>query len=188
MTFEEYVAWRLPALLRFAAVLTGDRDLAHDIVQEVLARAHVRWRRIGQLDIPDRYVRRMVVNEFLSWRRRWSRVVPVGRAGEVEDAVGRADPDPDAATVHAERDALRAELARLPRRQQAVLVLRYYEGLTDAEIAEVLGCRPGTVRGYASRALAALRLRLAAPDGPPAVPHGATPPFATPPLLVREDS
>jgi len=186
MTFGEYVAWRLPALLRFAAVLTGDRDLAHDIVQEVLARAHVRWRRIGQLDIPDRYVRKMVVNEFLSWRRRWGRVVPVGRPGEVADTVGRPDPDasPDTATVHAERDALRAELARLPRRQQAVLVLRYYEGLTDAEIAEVLGCRPGTVRGYASRALAAQRMRLAPPDGPPAVPHGATPPLATPPLAT----
>jgi RNA polymerase sigma-70 factor (sigma-E family) len=155
MTFEEYAAWHLPALLRFAAVLTGDRDLAQDIVQEVLGRAHVRWRKIGRLDQPDSYVRRMITNEFLSWRRRWARVIPVGQVAD------RAPAGPDTATTHAERDALLAELARLPRQQQAVLVLRYYEGLSDTEIADLLGCRPGTVRGYASRALAALRIELA---------------------------
>jgi RNA polymerase sigma-70 factor (sigma-E family) len=176
MTFEEYAAWRLPALLRYAAVLTGDRDLAQDIVQEVLSRAHLRWRRIGQLDLPDRYVRRMIVNEFISWRRRHSRVVPVGR---VDDPAGAVVP-PDTAAVHAERDALWTELARLPRRQQAVLVLRYYEGLTDTEIAGVLGCRPGTVRGYASRALAALRVEL----DPAGDPRDA----AARPVLLRKDS
>lgn len=154
MTFEEYAAQRLPALLRFAAVLTGDRDLAQDIVQEVLARVHVKWRKISQLDVPDQYVRRAIANEFISWRRRWGRVVPVGQV--LED--GRPAGQPDSATTHAERDALLADLAKLPRRQQAVLVLRYYEGLSDPEIAEVLGCRPGTVRGYASRALATLRV------------------------------
>ena len=70
MTFEEYAAWRLPALVRYAAVLTGDRELARDIVQEVLARAHPRWHRIARLDQPELYVRRMVTNQFLSWRRR----------------------------------------------------------------------------------------------------------------------
>jgi RNA polymerase sigma-70 factor (sigma-E family) len=157
MTFEEYAAARLPALLRYAAVLSGDRDLAQDIVQEVLARAHAQWRRISRLEAPDRYVRRMVTNEFLSWRRRPVRLVPIGQVAENGRPSGMAE-QPDAATVHAEREALLAELARLPRRQQAVLVLRYYEGLSDAEIADVLGCRPGTVRGYASRALAALRV------------------------------
>lgn len=155
MTFEEYAAWRLPALLRYAAVLTGDRDLAQDIVQEVMGRAQLRWRKIARLDQPDHYVRRMITNEFLSWRRRWGRVIPVGQVTDRPPPAG-----PDAATVHAERDALLAELARLPRRQQAVLVLRFYEGLSDAEIADLLGCRPGTVRGYASRALAALRIQL----------------------------
>jgi len=159
MTFEEYAAWRLPALVRYAAVLTGDRDLAQDIVQEVLARAHARWRKISGLEVPDLYVRRMITNEFVSWRRRWTRLVPVGQVAEDRQPAGVAD-QADAATVHAERDALLAELARLPRRQQAVLVLRFYEGLSDTEIAEVLGCRPGTVRGYASRALAALRVEL----------------------------
>jgi RNA polymerase sigma factor (sigma-70 family) len=69
-------------------------------------------------------------------------------------------PVSDHAAVHAERDALRIELDKLPRRQRAVLVLRYYAGMSDLEIAEVLGCGAGTVRGYASRALAALRVEL----------------------------
>jgi RNA polymerase sigma-70 factor (sigma-E family) len=155
MTFEEFAAWRLPALLRYAAVLTGNRDLAQDIVQEVLGRAHVRWRKIAKLEQPDRYVRRMVTNEFISWRRRWGRVIPVGQVIDEPPPSG-----PDTATVHAERDALLTEISRLPRRQQAVLVLRYYEGLSDPEIADVLGCRPGTVRGYASRALATLRIEM----------------------------
>jgi RNA polymerase sigma factor (sigma-70 family) len=67
---------------------------------------------------------------------------------------------PDHAVAHAERDALRTELDKLPKRQRTVLVLRYYAGMSDVEIAEMLGCRPGTVRGYASRALAALRVEL----------------------------
>jgi RNA polymerase sigma-70 factor (sigma-E family) len=160
MTFEEYAASRSPALLRYAAVLTGDRDLAEDIVQEVLARAHARWSRITRHGAPDLYVRRMVTNEFLSWRRgRWTRLIPIGRLAEDHRPLWMAA-QRDAATVHAERDALLTELARLPRRQQVVLVLRYYEGLSDGEIADVLGCGPSTVRGYASRALATLRVEL----------------------------
>ena len=153
MTFEEFAAARLPALLRFAVVLTGERGLAEDVVQEVLLRAHQRWRKIGALDAPEHYVRRMIINEYLSWRRRWSRIVP--QANPPEPDVVR-----DHADTHTEREALRAELDKLPRRQRAVLVLRYYAGLSDSEIAEVLGCTAGTVRGYASRALAALRIDL----------------------------
>ncbi len=159
MSFDEFAARHLPALLRYAAVLAGDRDLAQDIVQEVLVRAHARWSGIGRLDRPDQYVRRMITNEFLSWRRRWGRVLPFAEVAPPPDS----GPPPDLATTHADRDALLAELARLPRRQQVVLVLRYYEGLTDQEIAEVLGCRPGTVRGYASRALRSLRISVTDP-------------------------
>jgi RNA polymerase sigma-70 factor (sigma-E family) len=159
MTFEEYVACRLPALLRYAAVLTGDRDTAQDIVQEVLARAHGRWHRISRADVPDLYVKRMVTNQFLSWRRGPARPMPVGEVAETSRPSGVPD-QVDVATTHAERDALLGELSRLPRRQQAVLVLRFYEGLSDVEIAEVLDCQPGTVRGYASRALATLRVSL----------------------------
>jgi RNA polymerase sigma-70 factor (sigma-E family) len=156
MTFEEFAAGRLPAILRFAAVLTGDRASAEDVVQEVLVRVHQRWEKIGSLDQPERYVRKMIVNEFISSRRRLWRLVPSGRGSDVADGV-----TPDYATVHAEREALLAEVRKLPRRQRVVLVLRYYEGLPDTTIAESLGCTPGTVRGYAWRALAALRVELA---------------------------
>jgi RNA polymerase sigma-70 factor (sigma-E family) len=158
MTFEEFAATRLPGVLRFAGVLTADRALAEDVVQEVLIRAHARWNRIGAMDRPELYVRKMIVNEFVSWRRRSWRLVPAGRAPDVDDRVSQ-----DHAFAHAERAALLSELGKLPRRQRAVLVLRYYEGLSDTQIAEVLGCTPGTVRGYASRALAALRVQIAQP-------------------------
>ena len=160
MRFEEFAATRLPAVLRFAGVLTADRALAEDVVQEVLIRASKRWDRLQTLDDPERYVRKMIVNEYLSWRRRSWRLLPKGSANEVDDRV-----TPDHAGQYAERDALLAELRKLPRRQRAVLVLRYYQGLSDIEIAGVLGCTPGTVRGYASRALAALRVELS-PNAP----------------------
>jgi RNA polymerase sigma-70 factor (sigma-E family) len=167
MRFEEFAATRLPAVLRFAGVLTADRALAEDVVQEVLIRASRRWDQIGELDRPEMYVRKMVVNEYLSWRRRSWRLLPHGTADDVDGRAssGRAAGDgvtPDHAGLHAERDALLTEIGKLPRRQRAVLVLRYYEGFSDTEIAELLGCAPGTVRGYASRALAALRVELAA--------------------------
>jgi RNA polymerase sigma factor (sigma-70 family) len=96
----------------------------------------------------------MVVNQYLSHRRRWWRLVPQADPGRDDS------PMPDPAVAHAERDALVAELRKLPPRQRAVLALRYYEGLSDIEIADTLGCRPGTVRGHASRALAALRIEF----------------------------
>lgn len=161
MTFEEFAVLRLSALLRFAGVLTGDRALAEDVVQEVLIRAHGQWRKIGDLDKPEHYVRKMLMNEFLSWRRRSWRLIPAGSGAELDDRRS-----PDHALEHAERDALVAELDKLPLRQRAVLVLRYYEGLSDIEIAEVIGCKPGTVRGYASRALSTLRVELRVKDLP----------------------
>jgi RNA polymerase sigma-70 factor (sigma-E family) len=169
MTFEEFAAARLPAVLRLAGVLTGDRSLAEDVVQEVLIRANARWQSIARLDRPEAYINKMIVNEYLSWRRRSWRLVLAGAGTDLH-----ARPTPDPAAGYAERDAIFAELAKLPTRQRTVIVLRYYEGLSDAEIAEVLGCRPGTVRGYASRALAALRVELtAAPPLVPAVARGA---------------
>lgn len=155
MNFEEFAADRLPAVLNFAAVLTGDRGLAEDVVQEVLIRANARWQMIGSLHRPEAYVRKMIVNEYLAWRRRSWRLVLSGTSSDIEGV-----PAPDPAAGYAEREAMLAELTRLPRRQRAVVVLRYYEGLSDQEIADVLGCKPGTVRGHASRALAALRVEL----------------------------
>ena len=164
MTFEEFAAARLPGLTRFAAVLAGDRALAEDLAQEVLIRAHARWRTIGSLDRPEYYVRKMIVNEFLSWRRRSWRLIPAGRGTEIDRRLV-----PDHAIGYAERDALVAELGKLPPRQRAVLALRYYEGLSDTDIAEALGCTRGTVRVYASRALSALRIGMTEPHrGAPA--------------------
>jgi RNA polymerase sigma-70 factor (sigma-E family) len=130
--------------------MSGDPGLAEDLVQEVLIKAHRRWSKIEKLDVPFSYVRRMVVNEYISWHRRWSRVVPTADIELIDDA-------PDEATTHADRDALDAQLARLPRRQRTVLALRYFGGLSDSEIADALGCGVSAVRSYASRALATLR-------------------------------
>ncbi len=152
MTFDEFTRARLSALLRFATLLCIDVGLAEDLVQEVLIKAHARWAQIEGFDHPEAYVRRMIVNEFVSWRRKWARIIP----SAVIDNPAQV---PDHADAHAERDALFGRLTRLPARQRAVIVLRYYDGLTDAEIAQELGCSVGTVRSIASRAVSALRLQ-----------------------------
>ncbi|MEV4350812.1 SigE family RNA polymerase sigma factor [Actinoplanes sp. NPDC049596] len=158
MTFEQFAMARLPSLMRYAVVLTGDNDLAQDVVQEVLARAQVRWRRISEADSPEAYVRRMVLNEYLSWRRSWAvrHVHSVGeRLVEIDDARSARH---DHAQDVVEADALWNRLATLGRKQRAVLVLRYYEQLDDDSIADLLDCTPATVRSHASRALKTLRL------------------------------
>lgn len=158
VTFEQFAVARLPSLLRYAVVLTGDRDLAQDVVQEVLARAQVKWRRISASDAPDAYVRRMVLNEYLSWRRSWTfrNVHTAGeRLAEIDDARGGVSDHADGVV---EADAVWNRLALLGRKQRAVLVLRYYEQLDDEHIADLLNCSPATVRSQASKALRTLRL------------------------------
>lgn len=152
--FAEFVAERQKALLRLAMVLSGDARQAEEIVADVLGRTFERWTRVSTVEQPYAYVRRMVVNEYISWRRRVRRTYPVARLDDLVDV------EPDTSNAYAERDALIDQLAALPRQQRATLVLRYYEGLSDAEIAEVLGCAESTVRSNAARALAALRIRL----------------------------
>ncbi|MFJ6198578.1 SigE family RNA polymerase sigma factor [Micromonospora sp. NPDC092111] len=157
MTFEEYVSSRGPALVRLARLLTGDAHRAEDLTQDVLARAYLHWRSIARTDRPDVYVRRMLVNANRSWwRRRSNRELVVD--GFVERA-GRGDLGGEAA----DRDELWRLILRLPDRQRAVLVLRYYEDLDDATIAQILDCSPVTVRTHAMRALAHLRERLGVP-------------------------
>jgi RNA polymerase sigma-70 factor (sigma-E family) len=158
MTFDEFAGARLQAVLRFATALTGDPHLAKDLVQEVLIRVSGRWQEIGQLDRPEAYIRKMVVNEYLSWRRRSWRLIPSGMTSYLP---GRPSPDP--VDGYIERQALLAELAKLSRRQRTALVLRYYEGFSDAEIADVMGCAQSTVRGHVFKALAALRVELDQP-------------------------
>ncbi|XVS60799.1 SigE family RNA polymerase sigma factor [Actinosynnema sp. CA-299493] len=155
MEFGEYVVGRRPALMRFATVLTCQTWLAEDIVSDVLGRAFERWDRISVMAEPHAYVRRMVVNEYLSWRRRLARTSPRAEV-RPDTSLG------DGADERAQRDAMIRRLARLPRRQRAAVVLRYYAGLPDAEIAVELGCRETTVRSQISRALATLRVDLTA--------------------------
>jgi RNA polymerase sigma-70 factor (sigma-E family) len=156
VTFDEYVLTRGVALVRFARLLTGDEHRAEDLVQDVLAKAYVHWRRVSELDRPDLYVRRMVVNAHHSWLRRLvNREIAV--AAVQDRAIAR-----DAADESAERDALWRLVRQLSPRQRTVIVLRYYEDYDDATIAELLQCSPGTVRTQAKRALDKLqRLRPA---------------------------
>ncbi|MEZ5092733.1 SigE family RNA polymerase sigma factor [Nocardioides sp.] len=145
--FEDFVAARSTALLRTAYLLTRDRDLAEDLLQTSLAKAWFAWDRIeGE---PEAYVRRIVVNTYASWwRRKWRGELPTG---ELPDD-GASGPDSDAT-----HDLWQA-LGRLPRRQRAVVVLRYFEDLTEAQTAELLGCSVGTVKSQASKAFAKLRI------------------------------
>ena len=148
--FDEFVVARAPALLRFAYVLTQDGGRAEDLVQVALVKAHRRWQAVGRAEQPEAYVRRIIANEFLSWRRRRSsRELPTGQLPERSGS--------DGADALAERDEMWRTLAGLPPRQRAVLVLRYYEDLSDQQIADLLGCAVGTVRSSAARALATLR-------------------------------
>lgn len=160
MDFEEFATKQLAGLVRYAALLAGDRELAQDVVQDALIRANARWRRIRAMDRPDLYVKRMVTTEYLSWRRRGAR-----RAAALNLWGGTLVPPPvaDHAEGTAQRWTLNQQLDRLPAKQRAVLVLDYYDGLPDLEIAELLGCSAGSVRVYRARALAALRSVLAAP-------------------------
>ncbi|MFJ6675704.1 SigE family RNA polymerase sigma factor [Actinosynnema sp. NPDC091369] len=149
--YEDFVRQRLPRLLRYATMLTGERELAADLVQDVLVKLYRRWSRIRNADHPDRYVLRMVTNGYLSWRHSTS-----ARLIATADLPDEARPD-DFAADHALREDLWQRLAGLPRRQRAVLVLRYYEQLDDVEIADLLDCARATVRAHAHRALTTLR-------------------------------
>ena len=152
MTFEQFAVAQGPSLLRLAFVLTGDRQLAQDLTQTALAAAYRHWRKVTAARDPEAYVRRMLVNAHLSWRRRrWTTERPT----ELDDAAGGLAADHGEAI--AARQQMRALLAGLAPRARTVLVLRYYADLDDAAIAEAMGVSPSSVRATASRALASLR-------------------------------
>jgi RNA polymerase sigma-70 factor (sigma-E family) len=152
--FRDFIVERLTPLLRYATAMTCDPHLAQDVVQEVLIRAQRDWDRIGALDRPDAYLRKMVVNEYLSLRRRRAnRDLTMSHPLLIQ--LGSAVEDHAASLV--ERDAMRIRIARLSRRQRAAIVLRYYENLADPDIAAAMGCSTATVRSHISHALAALR-------------------------------
>lgn len=167
MSFEDFVAGSGPGLLRLAAVITADRSAAQDVVQAALERAFRDWTRICGLDYPEAYVRRMVVNEALSLRRRAKRIV-------LTDEVPEPQPGPDPSGRIGEIQELSLAVRRLPPKQRTAIALRYFCDLGDAQIAEHMGCRDGTVRGYVMRRLRTLRLDLDLErDGATRRPDGA---------------
>ena len=153
--FRDFVAERSPALLRSAWMLTGDAQLAEDLLQTALARTWPHWHRVRD-GAPDAYVRRVMVRtQSAWWRRRWRAETP---AATLPDIPG-ADPYRDAD----ERNVLAAALGRLPFRQRQVVVLRYYDDLSEKQVAEVMGCSVGTVKSQAAKGLARLRAVLDVP-------------------------
>jgi len=157
-SFDAFVAARGSALLRHAYVLTGDGYLAEDLVQETLAHLYRRWDRVAATTSPEAYVKTSVTRQFLSWRRRRS-------SGErPTDHVPESPSTYDGTDAVADDDVLWRLLARLPRKQRAILALRFYDDQSDLQIAEILGVSASTVRSQASRALATLRDQLSPSD------------------------
>jgi RNA polymerase sigma-70 factor (sigma-E family) len=158
--FEQFVTARSPALLRTAFLLCGgDRGAAEDLLQEVLERTYPRWHRIR--DNPDGYVRAALANAATNrWRHRARRPREQPLSADIEPPVG----GPEQAIVDA--DQLVRLLARLPGRMRAVLVLRFFDDLSEAETAAALGCGVGTVKSQTSRGLARLRALLTAAEAP----------------------
>jgi RNA polymerase sigma-70 factor (sigma-E family) len=155
MTVPEYddlYAALWPRLVRTAYAVAGDLGLAEDAVQTAFAKAYRSWRRISRLEAPEAYLRRMVINEVLNDRRLARRRHEI-TSGDVPDRAGETP-------VLFAGDELWRAILTLPPRQRAVLVLRYYQDLSEQQIADALGCRPGTVKSQASAALASLRTRI----------------------------
>lgn len=154
--FSAWMAARQRSLHRTAYLLAGDHHTAEDLVATTLAKVYLAWDKVERRESIDGYARRVLVNEHNSlWRRPWKKR---------EVARGQL---PDVDGVHDSYDeglgtAMWELVQQLPRKQRAVIVLRYYEQLSEAEIADVLGIAPGTVKSQASRAMATLRSHAAA--------------------------
>ena len=168
--FRSFVAARSPALLRTAYMLSGNRADAEDLLQTALAKTYLAWDRIREREAVDGYVRRVMVNTQTSWWRK--RKVDEHPSEHLPERPSGRDVTADL-DLH---DALWTALSGLPKRQRAMVVLRYYEDLSEAETAEVMGVSVGTVKSTTSRALAKLRdasglrddPRTALPTGVPA--------------------
>jgi RNA polymerase sigma-70 factor (sigma-E family) len=149
--FRDFVEARSPALLRSGWLLTGDWPAAEDLVQTALAAAWPKWASVRRQDAPELYVRKIMVNTFLRWRRRrWNGEIATGRLPETA-AHG------DVFALVDARQSLLAALDRLPPRQRAVVVLRYFADQTEPQTAEAMGCSVGAVKSHAAKALARLR-------------------------------
>ena len=152
--FAEFVTARWTALYRLAYLLTASPTAADDLLQTSLEKAYVRWARIGGMEHAEAYVRQIIANTYVSGRRRaWVREEPRDRLPETASSAEGALID---------RALLWPLVCALPARQRAVIVLRYYEDLSEAEIATTLGCARGTVKSQSSAAMRSLRRALAA--------------------------
>ena len=150
----EFLVQQQTGLLHAAYLLTGDSTRAQDLVQETVVRLLVAWRRVERADRPEAYAQRVLLNTFLSGRRRrWRGELPHGELPETASTSGYAAVE--------DHDELRRALLSLPARQRAAVVLRHHQDLSEARTAELLGCSVGTVKSLTSRGLAALRLALA---------------------------
>jgi RNA polymerase sigma-70 factor (sigma-E family) len=169
--FEAFVLGRQAALFRLAFLLSGDRHHAEDLVQGTLERTYQHWRRVAAAGKPEAYVRRILVNTATDWRRS-RRYVLEQSLESAPGLMSRHDGGTDLVETH---DVVVRALRGLPVKMRAVLVLRYFEDLSEAETASVLDCSVGTVKSQASRGLARLRavteLRPEASD----IPDRSTP-------------
>lgn len=150
--FRDYVTSRSGSLLRMAYLLTRNQADAEDLLQAALAKTYLAWDRIEDRAAVDGYVRRAMVNTHISWWRRRRRVEEYPTDDIPDQAVADHSVDSE---LH---DAVQRALERLPSRMRTAVVLRYYEDMTEAEIAEVLGISQGTVKSTVSRAVAKLRI------------------------------
>ena len=151
MEFEEYASARGQELVRLGFTVSGDYQRAEDLAQIALMQAFRSWRKVQRAEDPHNYVRRILINSYLSMTRRRS----FTEAPAAEIAVEHTVPDPAVDIVNS--DHTWRALATLSGRERVVLVLRYYQDLDDRTIADVLGIKPSSVRATASRALASLR-------------------------------
>ena len=150
--FDDFVRGSATRLLRTAVLLTGDRAAAEDLVQEAYERIYVHWPRI-RTGAPEAYARKTLTNLVANrWRTRRRRPAEVALVENYDQ------PQPDGSEAYAVRQQLLRALQDLPPRQRAAIVLRYYDDLTEAQTAEILGCSVGTVKSQTSRALDRLRL------------------------------
>lgn len=153
--FRGFVVARSPYLLRTAYLLTGDRGHAEDLLQTALLNTYRHWRKVRSRDQPDAFVRQVMVNQCASWWRR-PRIRELATSLLPEQGSGR-----DEMAAVSTGDEVRRALMTLPVRTRTVLVLRYWDDLTEKEIAAVMGCSTGSVKSQASRGIARLRAELA---------------------------
>jgi RNA polymerase sigma-70 factor (sigma-E family) len=148
--FDDLVRYRFAALLRFGYVLTRDWQLAEDLTQTALAKTWFRWGQLREVDAAEFYVRKLMVTAYGKWwRRKWRGEVPTERLPDHADT--------SATDRLITRDSLTRALLTLPPKTRAMLALRFYDDLTEGEVAEIIGCSVGNVKSTVSRALSRRR-------------------------------